>query len=180
MTYYGGRELAAGFRTVRNNTILLAEEIPESSYGFKAAEGSRTVAQTLTHIALGHSFQSFIHQNHIDDLKKVNFPELMQKAGAEEAKVRTKAEIVALLKSEGEAFASYLEGLHEPFLAEQVAMPPGAQPSHKSRFEMLLSPKEHEMHHRAQLMVIQRMLGLTPHLTRAMQQRMAQAAQAQR
>ena len=88
------------------------------------------------------------------------------------------AEIVALLKSEGDTFASYLEGLHEPFLAEQVAMPPGVQPTHKSRFEMLLSPKEHEMHHRAQLMVIQRMLGMTPHLTRAMQQRMAQAAQA--
>ena len=180
MTYYGGRELAASFRTVRNNTILLAEEIPESSYGFKAAEGSRTVAQTLTHIALGHGFQSYIHQNHIADLKTVNFPELMQKAGAEEAKARNKAEIVALLKSEGDTFASYLEGLHEPFLAEQVAMPPGVQPTHKSRFEMLLSPKEHEMHHRAQLMVIQRMLGMTPHLTRAMQERMAQAAQAQR
>ena len=180
MTYYGGRELAAGFRTVRNNTILLAEEIPESSYGFKAADGSRTVAQTLTHIALGHGFQSYIHQHHIDDLKQVNFQELMQQAGAEEAKVRTKAEIVALLKSEGDTFASYLEGLHEPFLAEQVAMPPGGHQTHKSRFEMLLSPKEHEMHHRAQLMVIQRMLGMTPHLTRAMQQRMAQAAQSQR
>jgi uncharacterized damage-inducible protein DinB len=180
MTYYGGRELAESFRTVRNNTIVIAEDIPESSYGFKAAEGSRTVAQTLTHIAMGPGFQRHIHQNHIDDLKKVNFPELMQKAGAEEAKHRTKAEIVAFLKSEGDAFASYLEGLSESFLAQQVAMPPGGQPTHKSRFEMLLSPKEHEMHHRGQLMVIERMLGQTPHLTRQMQQRMAQAAQAPR
>ena len=38
-------------------------------------------------------------------------------------------------------------------------MPPGANPDSKSRFEMLLSPKEHEMHHRAQLMTMQRMLG---------------------
>jgi uncharacterized damage-inducible protein DinB len=38
---------------------------------------------------------------------------------------------------------------------------------------MLLSAKEHEMHHRAQLMVIERMLGITPHLTRQMQERMA-------
>jgi uncharacterized damage-inducible protein DinB len=46
----------------------------------------------------------------------------------------------------------------------------------------LLSPKEHEMHHRGQLMLIQRMLGLTPHLTRQMQERMAamQAAQPSR
>ena len=175
MTYYGGRELAASFRTVRSNTVLIAEEIPESSYEFKAADGTRTVAQTLTHIALGPGFQLHIHQNQIDDLTKVNFPELMQKAGVEEAKHRTKSEIVALLKSEGDAFVSYLEGLSDSFMAQQVAMPPGAQPTHKSRFEMLLSPKEHEMHHRGQLMLIQRLLGLTPHLTRQMQQRMAQA-----
>ncbi|MHB8533063.1 MAG: DinB family protein, partial [Solirubrobacteraceae bacterium] len=53
--------------------------------------------------------------------------------------------------------------------------PPGANPDSKSRFEMLLSPKEHEMHHRAQLMTMMRMLGLTPHLTRQFQERMAQA-----
>jgi uncharacterized damage-inducible protein DinB len=47
------------------------------------------------------------------------------------------------------------------------------QPPTKTRFEMLLGAKEHEMHHRAQLMVLQRMLGLVPHLTREQQARMA-------
>jgi uncharacterized damage-inducible protein DinB len=50
---------------------------------------------------------------------------------------------------------------------------PGAQPAAKTRFEMLLGTKEHEMHHRGQLMLIQRMIGLVPHLTRVMQERMA-------
>ena len=54
-------------------------------------------------------------------------------------------------------------------------MPPGATPATKSRFEMLLGAKEHEMHHRAQLMTMQRMIGQVPHLTRQMQERMAQA-----
>ena len=31
---------------------------------------------------------------------------------------------------------------------------------------MLLGPKEHEMHHRGQLMLIQRILGQVPELTR--------------
>ena len=48
-------------------------------------------------------------------------------------------------------------------------MPLGAEPATKTRFEMLLSPKEHEMHHRGQLMLLQRMIGLVPHLTRQMQ-----------
>jgi uncharacterized damage-inducible protein DinB len=103
---------------------------------------------------------------------------------AEENKPRTKAELISYLKSEGETFASYLESLPESFLSEGVAMPPGAEPANKTRFEMLLSAKEHEMHHRGQLMTLQRMIGLVPHLTRQMQERMAQmqaqAAQAQR
>ena len=120
-----------------------------------------------------------MHQNHIDSLAKVNFPEYLQKARAEEEGLRTKAEIVAALKADGEKFAQFLESLPESFLSQSVAMMPGTQPAAKSRFEMLMSAKEHEMHHRGQLMVMQRMLGMTPHLTRQMQERMArQAAQA--
>jgi uncharacterized damage-inducible protein DinB len=177
MTYYGARELAAGFRTVRSNTILLAEDIPENKYDFKAAPDTRSIAQTLVHIAMGSGFQSHVHRNRFDDLMKVNFQELMQNAGVEEAKPRTKAQIIALLKEEGEKFATFLEGLTESFLAEQVAMRPGSEPPAKSRFEMLASAKEHEMHHRGQLMLVQRMIGITPHLTRQMQQRVAQQAQ---
>jgi uncharacterized damage-inducible protein DinB len=51
-------------------------------------------------------------------------------------------------------------------------------PPSKTRFEMLLSTKEHEMHHRGQLMLIERMLGIVPHLTRQMQERMAAASTA--
>ena len=41
---------------------------------------------------------------------------------------------------------------------------------------MILSVKEHEMHHRGQLMLIERILGITPHLTRRMQERRNAAA----
>jgi uncharacterized damage-inducible protein DinB len=178
MTYYGGKEMAASLRTVRANTIRIAEEIPEEKYSFKPAPESRSIAQLLTHIAVGSGYQLHIHQNRIADLKLVNFPQLMQAAASEEAKPRTKAEIIELLRSRGEEFASFLEGLGDDVLAEQVAMPPGAQPATKSRFEMLLSPKEHEMHHRGQLMLIERMLGIVPHLTRAAAERMAARATA--
>jgi hypothetical protein len=49
---YGPKELAAAFRTVRNNTIQIGEEIPEDKYNFQPAPGTRTVALTLAHIAL--------------------------------------------------------------------------------------------------------------------------------
>jgi len=183
MTYYGSKDLATAFRTVRDNTIKIAEEIPENKYDFKPAPDCRSVAQTLAHIGVSTGFQSHVHGNKISDMKTVNFMELFQTFSAEESKPRTKAEIVAFLRAEGDKFASYLESLPESFLSEQVSMPPGAQPATKSRFEMLMSAKEHEMHHRGQLMTIQRMLGQVPHLTRQMQERVAQmqaAAQAAR
>jgi uncharacterized damage-inducible protein DinB len=179
MTYYGGKELAASFRTVRTNTIQIAEEIPEQSYAFKPSPDSRSIGETLAHVAMVTGFQTYVHQNHLDSLAKMNFAEFAQKARANEEVLRTKAEIIAALKADGDTFAHYLESLPESFLSESVAMMPGAQPAAKSRFEMLLSAKEHEMHHRGQLMVMQRMLGMTPHLTRQMQERAArQAAQA--
>lgn len=178
MTYYGPKELAASFRQVRGNTLQIAEEIPEQKYDFRAAPDCRTVAQTLVHLAFAPAVQLHIQRNRVSDLQAVNFMELIQPLAAEEGKPRAKADIIGLLKAGGEEYASYLEGVSESFLAEPVTMPPGAQPATRSRFEMLLSPKEHEMHHRAQLMVVERMLGITPHLTRLMQERMAQRAAA--
>jgi uncharacterized damage-inducible protein DinB len=92
---------------------------------------------------------------------------------AEEQVPRTKQQIVDLLQAEGDKWAGLLETASEAFLGETVTYPPGMQPPARSRFEMLLGVKEHEMHHRGQLMVAERMLGVTPHLTRQMQERFA-------
>jgi uncharacterized damage-inducible protein DinB len=171
MTYYGGKEIAAAFRTVRENTVKIAEEIPEEKYQFRATPETKTIGETLAHIALSPGFQLHVHSNNVTDMKTLNFGELFQKFSAEEAKPRTKAELVALLKEQGERFASFVESMPESFLAEEVSMMPGSPA--KTRFEMLLGTKEHEMHHRGQLMLMQRMIGLVPHLTRVMQERMA-------
>jgi uncharacterized damage-inducible protein DinB len=174
MTYYGGKELAHAFRTVRKNTIQIAEDIPENKYDFKASPESRTIAQTLVHIAFGTTFATTLHGGKISDTNQINFPEIFAKVGAEEAKRRSKAEIIALLKTDGEKFAAMLETFSEPFLAEPITFRPGAEPPARTRFDLLLATKEHEMHHRGQLMMLERMVGVVPHLTRQMQERMAQ------
>jgi uncharacterized damage-inducible protein DinB len=183
MTYYGAQELARSFRTVRKNTIQIAEEIPEEKYGFRPAEGCRSIAETLVHIAVMSRVPEQIHVvEHRSTLVGFDFFGMMHKLQAELKTPRTKAQILELLRSEGEKFAKILEGASEAFLGEQVEYPEGMEPRVKSRFEMLTAPKEHEMHHRGQLMVMERMLGITPHLTRHMEERIAsmQAAQAGR
>jgi uncharacterized damage-inducible protein DinB len=173
MTYYGGKQLAASFRTVRGNTIKIANDIPEDKYDFKAAPDVRSVRDTLVHIALGTTFADHVHRNNISDMSKVNFQDLMTTVNSEQSKPRTKAQVIELLQTAGERFASFLEGLPEEFLSQQVTMMPGADPPVRNRFEMLLSAKEHEMHHRGQLMLVERMLGIVPHLTREFQERVA-------
>ena len=174
MNYYGGKELADSFRTVRKNTIRIAEEIGEQHYGFRAAPDTRTVAQMLIHIAISPRLAHQIHAvEHRSTMVGFDFPAFLMQMNADEQKARGKEEIVVVLRSEGERLASWMEGLSDEFLAERVAMPPGMTPPSKSRFEMLLGTKEHEMHHRAQLMLIERMVGVVPHITREMQARMA-------
>jgi len=180
MNKYGAKELADSARTVRKNTIQIAEEIPEDKYGFVAAEGARSVEKMLTHIALASGWQHLFHGvEKRTSFEGMDFPAIFAKFAAEEAKPRTKAEVIALLKENGEQWATFLDGLSDELLAQDITMPPGATPPTKTRFEMLLSTKEHEMHHRGQLMLIERILGIVPHLTREFQARFAQQQQQQ-
>jgi uncharacterized damage-inducible protein DinB len=176
MTYYGANELARSFRTVRKNTIKIAEEIPEDKYSFRPAEGCRSVVETLVHIAIMSRVPEQIHfVGHLGTLVGFDFFGLMGRLQAEAKAPRTKAQILELLRTEGEKYAKELEGVSEAFLGERVEYPEGMEPRVKSRFEMLIAAKEHEMHHRGQLMVVQRLLGIVPHLTRQMEEVIAAA-----
>jgi uncharacterized damage-inducible protein DinB len=172
MSSYGGKDLASAFRTVRKNTIQVAEDIPESKYSFVAAPDVRSVARMLAHVAIATRIWEEVHKKGLTTLVGLDFFGMMDQFNAEEAKTRSKAEILELLRTEGEQFAAWMETLTPEVLAEVVTEPDGK--TAKSRFERLLGAKEHEMHHRAQLMLIERQLGIVPHLTRQFNERVAQ------
>jgi len=169
---YGGKELAKAFRTVRKNTIQVAEDIPEEKYGHVAAPEVRTVGEMLTHVAISTRIWEEIDKKKVTTLVGFDFFPLIEAFKAEEAKKRSKAEIVELLKTEGEKFAAWIETVTPEFLAETVTEGNGR--GEKTRLERLMGAKEHEMHHRGQLMLIERQLGIVPHLTRQFQERLAQ------
>jgi uncharacterized damage-inducible protein DinB len=174
MNYYGAKELADSFLTVRKNTIIIAEEVGEEHYGFRPAPEARSIAQTLVHISNGAKLQEHIHGTlKLKTLDGFNFPQFFMSIQEDEQKPHTKLEILTRLNEGGNSFAHWLQSLSDGFLAERVAMPQGMTPPDKTRFEMILGVKEHEMHHRAQLMLIQRMVGIVPHLTRQMNERIA-------
>ncbi len=172
MNYYGSKDLAVSWRTVRKNTVQVAEDIPEEKYTFRAAPDTMSVGEILAHLA---TTPHWAIQCHFVEKKSSvameDFGKWMGEVGAASKSLTSKAAIVDALKANGDAVATGLEAMTDAQLGERVGLPMGD----KTRFEMLLGLKEHEMHHRAQLFMIERMIGIVPHLTRA-----RQAAQAAR
>jgi uncharacterized damage-inducible protein DinB len=172
MTYYTGRDCGKAFRTVRKNTIQVAMDIPAEHWNFRATPDSLSVHDMLAHLA---SYTTWYLKLHRDEKKSfVSFEDFgvyMGSTKAFEQALDTREAVLSALEIEGEAFAVLLDSMTEESMAETVTFPEPLEP--KTRFEMLLGAKEHEMHHRAQLMVCERLVGVVPHLTR---QRQAMAA----
>ena len=172
MNYYGSKDMADSWRTVRKNTVQVAEDIPEEKYTFRAAPDTMSVGEILAHLATTPHWAIQCHfVEKMSSVAMEDFGKWMGEVGAASKTLTSKAAIVDALKTNGEAVATGLEAMTDSQLGEKVGLPMGD----KTRFEMLLGLKEHEMHHRAQLFLIERMIGIVPHLTRA-----RQAAQAAR
>ena len=170
MIAYSAREIAQSFRTVRKNTIQIAEDIPEDQYDFVAAPGVRSVRDLLRHIIAAPTLQEEMHrERRVTTLKGYDFSASHKRLEGEARKQTSRSEILAALKREGERLAKWLESLDDAYLNETFTDVMGQNA--RTRFEGLIAIKEHEMHHRGQLMLIQRMVGVVPHLTREREER---------
>ena len=119
MTAYGANELANAYRTVRRNTIQIANDIPESSYDFVPASGARSVAELLRLIAFASNFYEDIHRTRrITTLQGYDFGAISRETAAKERTALDKAATIALLESEGERVATWLESMSPEFLHE--------------------------------------------------------------
>jgi len=172
MMPYSGKDLARSFRTVRKNTIHIANDIPENQWTFRASPNTRSIGELLAHIAAVTHYPRHIHI--IDKRTELSGPDFgpyLAAGAAYEHTLTSRAAILQALEATGEEFAKDLEAQTDADLATVVRFAPPIQPPSKTRFELLLGVKEHEMHHRGQLMLIERLIGIVPHLTRARQNR---------
>src|SRR5215470_17316648 len=121
MPLYGPKELAASLRTVRENTIKIAEDIPEERYGYRPTPESRSVEQLLLHIVVLTKATRTMHERErIQSFQNYDFGALLKGMSVHEDDRRSKKEIVSLLKDEGDAFIAWLEHVPESTLTEIV------------------------------------------------------------
>jgi hypothetical protein len=112
MQLYSRKQLADSIRTVRKNTVLIAEDIPEQHYGYRPTADSRSVAEILTHIAMMSEFDRLLHQDeHVATLEGFDFRKLVRMSEIEEKKSVPKTELIELLRTSGEGWARWLEAL---------------------------------------------------------------------
>lgn len=177
MALYTTKQLADSMRSVRNNTIAIANDIPEDQYDFRPTPDSRSVREILLHLASTSQLDFQIHQQERRaSMNGFDFRAFLSRITEEEKQDLGKDEIIHKLRDEGDRWCRWVEGVSDLMASEPVEMPAGQTPPVKNRFEMLLARKEHEMHHRAQLMVIERLIGIVPHLTRNRQGFLNQAS----
>jgi hypothetical protein len=121
MSLYGPKQLADGMRTVRKNTITIAEDIPEAQYDFRATPDSRSVRETLLHIASKMLFDVHIHEEeNRGSLEGFDFGLFFSSLPTNEKLPLSKNEILTLLVEGGERWPSWVDNLHEQRLAEIV------------------------------------------------------------
>src|SRR5207237_5403377 len=98
-------------------------------YAYRAAPETRSVAEMLAHIALTTGMSERLHgTERRTTLEGFDFTSYITQMLAKEKEPRSKAQVIELLRREGEQFASWLDGLGDDVLAERVSMPPGMTP----------------------------------------------------
>ncbi|MGI8745887.1 MAG: DinB family protein [Bryobacteraceae bacterium] len=125
------------FETVNKKILAMAEDFPESKYGYRPVKDVRSFAEVVLHIATSNNYVAKAANG-----AKVDFVELPRD------KYKTKAEVVAALKQSIEDSTAVLKQFTDERLAKSPALWPGFI--------------EHAGEHYGQLVVYYRINGLVP------------------
>ena len=155
--------LLASWKTVRQDTAQAVEEMPESEMGFRPAEGMLTFHETALHILhAGHILTGLLldgETNLATPAYRESFPRYIGQL----PETSTRDQLANALRQELEQRAPQLAA-QPPLFWEQIMTRFDGQ--QVTRLEMLQFVKEHELTHRSQLFMYQRLKGMVPVTTR--------------
>jgi uncharacterized damage-inducible protein DinB len=150
-------DLLGDANQVEAKLVGLAEAIPESAYGWRPAEGVRSVAELFKHVISDNYLIAGIPGATPPAATGID-PKDYRTAGAYEARTMTKAEIVAELKASFEFFDGALRASSAGDLAASLQV--FGSPMTQQQLWILASTHLHE--HLGQGIAYARMNGVTP------------------
>lgn len=149
------------WQDVRNGLIKEAELIPAEQMGFKPAPESRTVIELLHHIIETQRVLAGEMCRENTNFQR-GFPALMAEFAGNAKEATTKESVLELLRSSLEETKAMVVSFGDANFEQTMTRFDGKQ---CTKLEMLNFTVAHEMYHRGQLTVYERLLGIEPALT---------------
>lgn len=160
-------EICEGWQEVRNGLIKEVESIPADQFGFRAAEGSRSLLEVLHHIVEAERVLSIEICRDETNLRRPPL-ELIAEHAPQVKAADTRDTIIELLRGSLNESTQRVREFGDEKLEEQMMTGPNGKQLVKRA--MLNFVVGHEMYHRGQITVYQRLLGVEPALTKFIKQ----------
>jgi uncharacterized damage-inducible protein DinB len=155
-------EMLTVWKEVRAGLIAEVEQIPAEQFAFQATPESRSVAGIIRHIVGAQEFLIGELCRPDTDFKRVSIRELAKKNAAQAHSGGDKEALIGSLKSTIESAEAALLGFGEEGLREKVK---GLDGKTISKLVLLYLYITHEMYHRGQISVYERLMRIEPALT---------------
>ena len=159
-------EICEAWKEVRNGFIKEVESIPADQFGFRAAEGSRSVLEILQHIV--ESERVLTSEICSDDTNLKRPPlELIAEHASHVKDAGTADAILELLRGSLDESTQLVREYGDERLEQMMTRFDGKQLLKRVMLNFIVA---HEMYHRGQVTVYQRLLGIEPALTQFFKQ----------
>lgn len=149
------------WKDIRNGLIEEVEKIPEDQFSFRATPDTRSIAEILQHIVETQKILVGEACREDSNLRRQSFPAHGQEYAPGVRDITDKQGLIELLRSSFEAAETAI--LSRPELWEAPMNGLTGQPTTKGA--ILTFASSHEMYHRGQLTVYERLLNIEPVLT---------------
>src|SRR5215510_15200219 len=154
--------LVSDWRSVRDGFIAEVETIGADKFEFKATPETRSIAELIQHIIEAQKVLVGEMCRPDTNLRRAPFPELIKEYASEVKGHSDKAGLVSLLKSSQDSAEATMQSCGEAGLQVDTQRLDGKTTTKLGFLQFIVA---HEMYHRGQLTVYQRLLGIEPALT---------------
>jgi uncharacterized damage-inducible protein DinB len=164
--------LTITWKEVRNGFIEEAEQVPADQFSFRATPETRTITELLQHIIetqavlIGEACRSE------PNLLRQSFADHIKEYAPEVAATTDKDSLLALMRSSMDKAAATIRA-NEDKLSLLMKRFDGRE---MTKLDLLRFAASHEMYHRGQLTVYERLLNIKPALTTKFEKLFAQRA----
>ena len=159
------------WKEFRKGLIAEVEQIPEDKFDFRATPETRTVAELLQHIVevqkmlIGEVGQAEAN------LRRQSFADHVKEYAPQVSTVSDKNGLLEMLRSSMEVCEASIRSNNDLMEGSMVGIDGRSTP----KLKVVNFAISHEMYHRGQLTVYERLMNLEPALTRQFAKMMAQA-----